>query len=202
MRKVNIKSLAGVGVLSLGLVFGMAGFAGAEDGSGSIHTTGPDSTNKIKSKSEVNVDYTNDNDLNLRNEAEQNASSGEAEAEHNTTAGNATSGSAMNANTVSANITVDNDSAAAWAASVSAPATQNFDASIENTGPDSTNIVRAKSETNVSVENNNDICLTNEVSQSAHSGEAEVEGNTTGGNATSGNVSNTSSSSFTVRVSN
>jgi hypothetical protein len=73
---------------------------------------------------------------------------------------------------------------------------------INNTGPDSDNSVRFESRVDVDVDNNNDVRIDNDVDQRSHSGDAEVTHNTTGGSATSGNVSNTSSSSFTVRITN
>src|SRR6478609_912761 len=98
MQKKDIKKAAGVGVLSLGLVVGLAGFAGAS--SGTIGTTGPDSENSITHESDVDLDFDNDNDIRLTNHNDQRASSGDAEANHNTTAGDAESGMASNDNSV------------------------------------------------------------------------------------------------------
>ncbi len=81
MKKQDIKKAAGAGVLSLGLVFGLAGFAGAA--SGTIGTTGPDSDNEITHESSVEMDFDNDNDLSFTNSNGQGASSGSAETEGN-----------------------------------------------------------------------------------------------------------------------
>jgi hypothetical protein len=195
MKKVDIKKVAGVSALSLGLVVGLAGFAGAS--SGTIGTTGPDSNNQVTHDSEVDLDYENDNEVNLSNHNKQYASSGEVEVEHNTTGGDARSGSAANANSVSATVEVKNSQVAAPTSGGGSNS-----GSINNTGPDSNNQVKFESDTEVRVDNENDVRITNTNHQSSHSGDAEVSDNTTGGDATSGNASNTSSSSFTVRVSN
>lgn len=198
MKKVEIKKLAGAGVLSLGLVLGVAGFANAQ--SGTIETTGPGSDNKVSHEVRTDIDYRNDNDLDLENDTDQHASSGDSEVRWSTTGGDAMTGSAMNSSTVSADITVENSSSVAQTVgSVEAPS---FEGAITNTGPGSDNEVEYESNTDIDVNNDNDIDIDNDVDQSAWSGDAEVVGNTTGGNAVSGNVSNTSSSSFTVRIAN
>ena len=199
MKKVEIKKLAGAGVLSLGLVAGMSGFAGAQ--SGSIIKTGPDSENEVRLDTEIDLEYRNDREVDLDNDVDQDAESGEAEVEDNTSGGDAESGSAMNSSSVSASITVDNSGAGEWSGSMglSAP---DFDGSIENTGPDSENKVEYDYDLDVDVDNDTDIDIDNDIDQDATSGDAEVRHNTEGGSATSGNVSNTSTSSFTVHVTN
>lgn len=198
MQKLDIKKSAGMGVLSLGLVVGLAGFAGAT--SGTIGTTGPDSHNYVSDKVDYDVEVENENDIELTNKSEQYASSGEVEVEHNTTGGDAMSGDAANANDVSAEVEVDNSGAAAVVEGAGVTASNS--GSITNTGPDSHNTVKFESETDIEVKNENDIEIRNYSEQKAKSGDAEVHGNTTGGSATSGSVSNTSSASFTVRVTN
>ncbi len=199
MKKVDIKKLAGVGALSVGLVFGMAGFAGAQ--SGSIVDTGPGSNNEIDSEVEYDFEYRNDTDLDLDNDVDQDAESGDAEVEWNNTGGDAESGSAMNESAVTADIVVENTSAASWSGG-GGMGTASFDGSIENTGPGSNNEVDFEYDFDVDVDNDTNIDINNDVNQDADSGDAEVRGNTNGGSATSGSVSNTSSSSFTVHVSN
>ncbi len=200
MNKLDIKKLAGAGTLSLGLVFGMAGFAGAMNGT--IDTTGPDSNNQVTHDSRTDLDFENDTDLDLENTSEQEATSGDAEATHSTNAGDAMTGSAMNDNTVSADIMVENSSSVGHGWFGGASETSSFEATIENTGPDSNNQVTHTSSTDVEVDNNTNIDIDNDVEQSARSGDAEVSGNTNGGSAESGSVSNTSSSSFMVHVTN
>lgn len=200
MKKIDMRKAAGVGALSLALVVGVAGFAGAT--SGTIGTTGANSDNKISSKTTVDTDVSNHNNLDLSNMTHQYASSGESQVKYNTTGGNATSGSASNSNGVNASVSVDNSHAAA---SVTVPAgdgSGSGSASINNTGYNSNNQVTSETKTNVDITNHNDVDIHNSVDQMAKSGEAEVMYNTTGGSATSGDVSNTTTSSFDVRVSN
>ena len=199
MQKIDIKKATGVGVLSLGLVVGLAGFAGAT--SGSIGTTGPSSDNTVRHDSDVELEVENDNDLDLTNRSEQRASSGETEVKYNTTGGDASTGDASNMNDVTAEVEFDNS---ASAASMSAMASVESDnsGSITNTGAYSDNHVTFESDTDVDIDNENDVDIYNNVDQSAYSGDAEVRANTTGGSASTGSVSNSSSSSFTVRITN
>jgi len=196
--KASVKKAAGAGLLSLALVVGVAGFAGAS--SGTIGTTGPYSDNEIRHDSDVDIDVDNDNDVDLENRTDQRASSGDAEVKYNTEGGDATTGDAMNDSSVEATVEIDNSgSAGAWDG-VASP--QNNSGSINNTGPYSDNKVKFESDVDVDINNDNDVDIDNDVDQHAYSGDAEVRTNTTGGSATSGSVSNTSSSSFTVRITN
>jgi len=200
MNKIDIKKLTGVSALSLALVVGVAGFAGAT--SGTIGTTGADSYNKVSDKTSVDLDVNNDNNLNLSNRTHQYASSGESEVKFNTTGGNAESGGASNTNGVGATIEVDNShAAAALSGDVLAGGGSNT-GSITNTGYDSHNEVKYEARTDVDIRNDNDINIHNSSDQMAKSGDAEVKYNTTGGSAVSGDVSNTSTASFDVRVTN
>jgi len=194
----KIKRAVGTGVLSLGLVVGLAGFAGAT--SGSIGNTGPDSTNKIEYDNESNVDVENNNGLSFGNTNSQTAASGEARATHNTEAGDATSGDADNESMVDATVVFNNSGAAAALGGGNGGG--DLDADIDTTGPDSYNKVEYKNTSNVTVTNNNSINVSNTNVQTATSGDAKVYDNTTGGSATSGSVSNTSSSTFEFRVTN
>ncbi len=75
-------------------------------------------------------------------------------------------------------------------------------ATISDTGPDSTNIIRAGSGNSFRSTNNNNVSLINRSSQSARSGNATVSDNTFGGSAVSGNASNNNSTSTNVQISN
>lgn len=196
--KANIKQAAGAGLLSLALVVGVAGFAGAS--SGTIGTTGPSSDNEIRHDSDVDLDIDNDNDVDLWNHNKQRASSGDAEVKYNTTGGDAETGDAENMNSVEATVEIDNSNAADAFSGVGNG--QNNSGTINNTGPYSDNEVKFENDVDIDVDNDNDVKIHNNVDQSAYSGDAEVRTNTTGGNATTGSVSNTSSSSFTVRITN
>lgn len=200
MKKLDIKKLAGVGALSVGLVFGMAGFAGAQGGSGMISDTGNDSTNEIMHEEDTTLELTNENTLDLTNETDQTAESGDATVEDNRDGGDAMTGSAMNSSSVAADITVENTGSSAWSGAMGGGGT--YDASIENTGNDSDNTVEYSSNVEMTVENTNNVTVENTTNQSATSGNAEVTNNRDAGSASSGAASNTSSSSFTVHVAN
>lgn len=75
-------------------------------------------------------------------------------------------------------------------------------ATISNTGPDSHNDVNIDTHMDREVRNYNDIIVANTNPQHAFSGEAEVEHNTTGGDAISGVASNASTLSVKGTISN
>lgn len=193
---VRIKRAVGASVASLGLLVGLGGFAGAQ--SGVIDTTGPNSTNLIKSINRAKVRIHNDNNVNANNSNHQYSRTGEAEVEHNTTGGSAKSGNASNTNSFNANVSVSN----AGAGSIKLTDGGSLNGSIKKTGPESYNKISSKNSMYVKVYNDNNLNVTNESCQTAKSGDAEVEGNTTGGSATSGNATNSNTSSLTVKISN
>ena len=196
----KIKQVIGVAVSSLGLVAGLSGgLASAQ--SGTIGTTGPDSTNKIIFTTSQDITAVNNNDLSASNSSDQSARSGRAEVEGNTTGGDARSGSVSTGSGFSANVVVDN-SGSGLADMTEGAGSGPVTGTISNTGPDSTNKIIVKSDSDVSITNNNVLTVSNTDTQSATSGSAEVNGNTTGGNATTGNASNSSSSTLTFRVTN
>ncbi len=195
----KIKSTLGAGVASLGLVMGMAGFASAA--SGTIDTTGPDSTNRVTHKTYNSKKVRNNNNIQASNQNSQSAHTGSAKVKHNTTGGDARSGAAANSNALNASLTVNNAAGAGGGAATPA-STSNSTGTIRNTGPDSVNVVREKVVNKVRVTNNNDITVSNTNSQTATSGDAKVYDNTTGGDAVSGNASNTNSTTMTFSVTN
>lgn len=179
------------------LTLGAATVAGAT--SGTIDTTGPDSHNDINYSSTSTVSLDNNNNASATNNNPQSTVSGEAEVEHNTTGGNATSGAASNDSSLEVSYSVSNNGMS-WGNMGS----DSFgdDATIKNTGPDSENTIGFVHTMSVNVSNNNNLTVTNNNSQTAVSGEAEVEGNTTGGNATSGDASNTSNTTIMMDIMN
>jgi hypothetical protein len=196
---MKIQKKLGAAVLSLGLVVGLSGFAGAA--SGTIDTTGPRSDNSIRSETSQRVDVNNDNDLNVRNTNNQRASTGDAEVDENTDGGNAETGSAMNENALDAAVTVDNSASTGALADWGGSGSDN-EASIENTGPRSDNSVRFESRSTVNIDNNNDLRVTNNNTQRATSGDASVTDNTTGGDATTGDASNSNTTTIRFDVTN
>lgn len=196
---MKIQEKLGAGVLSLGLVVGLSGFAGAT--TGTIDTTGPRSDNSIRSETTQRVDVDNDNDLNVHNSNRQDATTGEAEVEENTEGGDAETGSAANENQLDAAVTVDNSASLGALGDWVGNGGDN-EATISNTGPRSDNSVRFESRSTVDINNDNDLNVHNYNTQTATSGDAEVSDNTTGGNATTGDATNTNSTTIRFDVTN
>lgn len=197
---MKIQKKLGAAVLSLGLVVGLSGFAGAT--TGTIDTTGYDSTNRIHSETSQRVDIDNDNDLTVRNDNSQRAWSGDAETRANTTGGDATSGDTSNMNSFDAEVSVDNSASVGDAVAAGSGNAGDHDGTIENTGADSYNTVWFESNSNVDIDNDNDLYVSNENNQYASSGDATVKYNTTGGNATTGSASNENTTTVRFDVTN
>lgn len=194
MKRLARATIAAVTVLGLGV----PGIVGATS---SIGTTGPDSTNTIETKEKNKWTVKNNNNLSLDSSAKQTADTGSAKVKDNTTGGDATSGDASNDNTVSAAVDIDNSGSSTPPAGFGSGGT--LGGSIDGpTGPDSTNTITETLKNTVKVTNNNNVSISNSVSQSATSGDATVKHNTTGGDATTGDASNTSSSTFELTVTN
>lgn len=185
---------------SLALV---AGFAGAAGASPSIDTTGPGSENRISQRDYTRTRVTNNNHVDLTNNNPQEAESGEAEAERNTTVDGVWSGHASNNSTMNATVRVDNSGSSSDARSAGGRGGADVsDASISTTGPGSENVISARNTVKTTVSNNNWVTVTNNNEQTAESGEASAEHNTTVGDVSSGDATNTSHATFDVTVSN
>lgn len=198
---MQIKKIVGASVASLGMVVGIAGFAGAQSGMGSIDTTGYHSHNVVSQYTSHRVDVDNDNDLSAYNNNHQAATTGDAGAYHNTTAGGTSSGSASNANALNASATVDNSASSTAAATMPTSSSSNS-GSISTTGARSYNSVTSVDVSHVDVDNDNDLHVINNNNQWASSGDATVAQNTTGGSATTGNASNANTTTISFKVSN
>lgn len=74
--------------------------------------------------------------------------------------------------------------------------------SIDTTGPDSTNKVEVSSYNKAELKNKNNLGVNNNNDQDADTGYAKVKGNTTGGDATSGDAENSNDTSTDVSVDN
>lgn len=198
---MKIQKTIGAAVMSLALVVGLSGGAvGAV--TGSITETGPDSFNRIRASSYTRVNVDNDNDLSLHNENRQRADTGDARVHDNTEGGDAETGNAENENSLNVSATVDNSASSdAWAGVLNGGG-GSHEATIEETGPDSYNSVDFREVTRVNVENDNDIRITNNNDQRATSGDARVTHNTEGGSATTGDASNTNTTTVELNVSN
>lgn len=202
MTHSKITRLAAASVSSLGLVVGFAGLAGASASDTTAHMsyTGPDSSNVVRTVNRTNTTVRNNNNLTLTNNNPQHAYSGSAEVEGNTRGGDAWSGNATNNSTMNATVHVTNSSVGGSGGT--GGGSNNTQASMSYTGPDSYNKISTTNTTTTNVTNTNDVRITNNNTQTATSGSAEVEHNTVGGNAVSGDASNTSNTSFNVSISN
>ncbi len=187
--------LGAAGVMSLSL--GAFGVVGAT--SGTIDTTGPGSTNEVIVENDVTSDVDNDTDIEATNRNPQRARSGRAVVRHNTTGGDATSGAAANDSLLRATVDVDNGDCGCDEVDLGGG---DFSGDISNTGPDSDNLAQYTNTVDWSVDNDTDITINNHNSQSANSGYAAVTGNTTGGDATSGDASNIGTVELEISVSN
>lgn len=191
----------GAAVLSLSLLVGLSGFAGAIDGS--IENTGPRSYNTVKSEVERKIRVWNDNELKLSNDNYQRAHTGDARTSGNTTGGDARTGNASNSNALNVTATVDNSASADdWAGVLGGSGGGESSGSIEQTGPKSVNKITIEDKTDVRINNDNDIKVYNDNVQRATSGDARVSGNTTGGDATTGNATNTNTTTVNLTVRN
>jgi hypothetical protein len=198
----NIIRGTAAAVSSLGLVAGFSGIAGA---SAVIHDTGPQSSNHVYSSSKTNTDVRNTNHLHLMSSNYQSGYSGSAMVNDNTTGGSANSGNVSNSSSSGASVAVTNTMPTTNSDSSSDPTnsnSMNANSSISETGPSSSNKVVTTDSTNTCVTNTNDIKVSTTNDQTASTGNAKVTDNTTGGNATSGSVSNSSSDTYTVMISN
>lgn len=197
---MKIQKTIGAAVLSLSLLVGLSGFAGAA--SGDISNTGPRSRNTVTSETERDVRVRNNNDLRLNNDNSQRANTGDARTSGNTTGGDAETGAAVNTNALDVSATVNNAASSnAWADVVGGGNGGNS-GTIDTTGPRSTNVIKFEDTTKVTVNNDNNISIRNDNHQTATSGDARVTGNTTGGDATTGDARNTNTTSVTLDVSN
>jgi hypothetical protein len=198
MVRSRIIRATAVAVTSLGLVAGLTNIAGAS--SGSLDTTGPFSTNTVKSINKAHIDVSNSNHLFLTSNNMQQSASGSANVSGNTNGGSAGSGATSNMSSFGATVAVTNTMPTDMiGGGMTAPSNSG---TITDSGPNSDNTVVNVNKMSVDVSNDNSICLTTNNDQSATSGSANVSGNTNGGSATTGSASNTSTSTVSLTISN
>lgn len=197
MKTVSVKVASAV-IAGLGLTAGAVGLVGAQV-TGSLGTTGEDSQNDAVVTSEDNREYNRDATVTAENNNPQTATSGEATVEDGDDDGTALSGTATNASTFEGSVNVeqggsggDDDSEGSTGSGASG--------TIDGTGEDSDNNLEVTHTDNRVWNSNASVNVSNNNTQSAVSGAATVQGGENGGSATSGNASNTSSSTFNVGV--
>jgi hypothetical protein len=166
---------------------------GTDGGSGSISNTGPNSNNVLGGTNTNNLNATNLSNASLNNLITQNSGTGNSLVIGNTTAGNATSGNSTDiANIVNLLQSATNalgGSAVTFVANINGnvngdllidPSTLGTVQPAASSTPSGTNNITVNNQTNSSINNNIDVGAT--------SGNAAVTNNTTGGSANSGSA--------------
>jgi hypothetical protein len=182
------------------------GNAASGDNNASNTDTGPGSSNNATVNNNNNANVTNNVTGAFNNNINSAATSGAANTSGNTNAGSATTGDATTSNALFnlTNTSVFGDNAVLvivnvlghWVGRImnvggngqsqAALLTGNATVSNNNTGPGSTNNSTVNNNNNLNLNNNVDGTIINNVHADATSGDANVSGNTNGGNATSG----------------
>jgi len=183
---------------------GTPGSASATDAN-----TGPNSNNNATVNNNNNANINNNVNGTVNNNIISTANSGAANTSGNTNAGSATTGSATTNNALFnlTNTSVFGDNAVLvivnvlghWVGRImnvggdgqseAALLTGNATVSNTNTGPNSNNNSTVNNNNNLNLNNNVNGTITNNVNATATSGDANVSGNTNGGDATTGKTS-------------
>lgn len=182
-------------VTSVGITAGVAAAQTA------ISDIGPDSDATVTSEQTASHDYTSTNDLNVENNHDANAISGDAESTDSNTGGAAGTGDASNTGNFTANLSVTSSAGAGGSGSDDSGTVGSLgDVTVEGVGPNSSATVDTTLTNTHTVDLNNMINVENNVTQDATSGNATVNNNNEGGSATTGNASNAYTSSVTLSV--
>ncbi|MBW3538048.1 hypothetical protein KY386_00975 [Candidatus Parcubacteria bacterium] len=197
-----------VNLSDLSTVISISGFDCGCDllgGSGGDHdvtidTTGPDSDNRVRITTATRVRVNLRNTVAVTNEVDQVAVSGDAVVTHNTSAGAADSGAALNDSDATTDVSLTAGSAAVCGCAAANTGDGDHDVTIGTTGPNSNNQVTIDSSSQLSLTSSNDVAVSNDVDQVAVSGDAQVSGNTVGGDAASGDAENSSSLETTISL--
>ena len=189
----KLLKLASTAAVSASLITGVAAAQSVN-----FDTTGPNSNNQATNNTTNTSDVDQSNGALALNLNAQEASSGEASAEHNTTVSNVGSGSASNSNSTSTSVSQSNSGGAHW----TMPAGDGQSVSMIKTGPNSNNQATNNQTNKLEVEQTNTAAVLNINLQGASSGDASAEHNTTVGNVMSGNASNSNTTSTAISQSN
>jgi hypothetical protein len=195
MKRLARATIAAVTILGLGV----PSIVGA---SSSITTSGSGARTTLTVTNENEVKVKNNNNLSLNAVASQGGTSGNVDTKKNTEAGDSASGDVENSNAVAGTVTIDNSSSSDAANSCGCAGSGETMGDILTSGPDAKTKVEVTNTNEVKVTNNNNIAVSNVVSQSGASGNVKVEKNTGAGNAVSGNVTNTSTTTLMISVIN
>lgn len=165
----------------------------------SIINTGPGSENSINNDSDTDVDITSYDNKSIANNTNLVAESGDATVKENTHGGNATTGNAeTNLNVFNMTgqevlgdrgLLVFTNVLGYWDGYLfDGPKGAN---SILGTGPGSIQAINSDTNTDIDIDTASDSAIENNINLTARSGNANVTGNTKGGNATTGNATAT-----------
>lgn len=197
---MKIRKTIGAAVTSLGLVVGMAGFAGAT--SGTVNNSGNKAHNTITSTTTHTATLTNNNNAGVLNLNAQGAGSGSAHVTGNNSAGSASTGAASNMSSSNTAVSVSNAGSTAAVLGGGAPMGGADTINIQNSGNKADNNVTVTNTSTTQVTNTNNVGVANVNFQLAQSGNATVKGNNSLGSASTGAASNSSSSTTTISVNN
>jgi len=186
---------------SVATVAVFAGFSASMASAAPYSTEGPNSPVWSFKKTYKQTNLANKTNVYAKNNTYQRASSGDVKAFNNTTVGDATSGDASNAASFSATVSVDNTSSSAAALSGSNGGSGGTGA-ISTEGPNSPIKAVDVYVEKTNVYNKTNIAVSNNTVQSASTGDVWAANNTTVGDVSSGDASNTSTSSMNISVSN
>ena len=168
-----------------------------------VTITGPGSTNTTNTNVNSNTTVTNTNNLGITNNVNANANTGSANVSNNTSGGNAQTGNAST-NITAFNLTGSkvigandilvfvNAPDGRWVGLiVNAPSgatAASLGGGITTSGPNSTNTSNTNVNDNTTINNKVNAKINNDITTNATSGNADVNSNTKGGNARSGNA--------------
>lgn len=186
---------------SLALVAGFSGMASAHG----ISDSGRNSHNKISYSNQVRTTVRNTNKVTLTNNNPQTAYSGDANVNCNDDVNGVSTGTASNDSQVQADVNIDNSSSTSSALSGGQGGGSDWsapEASITDSGRDSNNQISYQNRVTTNVTNDNTVKVTNNNSQTAMSGDANVNNNDDVRNVTTGDATNTSSATFSVNITN
>jgi hypothetical protein len=169
------------------------GVGAASASSHSISNTGPHSNNQIVAANDNHQYSTVNNQTMVNNANYQTARTGDANVSGNTWGGSASTGNAHNWNNTQTQVM--NQTASLPVGTWSAPSNV---AEISNTGPHSNNRIEISNHGVTTSNTTNVTTVTNYNHQTASTGDANVSGNTWGGNARSGDANNWNNTQSTV----
>lgn len=130
------------------------------------------------------VEIENENDVELESTIVQDGASGDVKVQGNTTVGDVRSGGSSNTQTNTIDIDLDNSSPV-----------ENLPDPVMPTNNDHHH---SGYRMEIEIDNENDIEISNTITQTATSGDVKVEDNTTVGDVTSGAATNTSTNTITI----